>query len=151
MGHVAHIRGQLAIDAPPGLVFDTVADSRNEPTFNPDMHDVALLTPLPIGAGTRFLAHLGKARTEMHVEIVEFDRPHRLLTRTTSSMMTTSGTLTFTPAGDGTLMAWDWQVQPKGWLRVLGPLFGPIGSRMERRIWSALKRLIEHGDAAPPP
>lgn len=147
---MAHIRGQLAINAAPSLVFDTVADSRNEPSFNPEMREVALLTPLPIGAGTRFLAHLGKARTEMQVEVVEFERPHRLLTRTTSSMMTTSGTLTFTPAGDGTLMAWDWQVQPKGWLRALGPLFGPIGSRMERGIWTGLKVQLEHGPAGPP-
>ena len=147
---MAHISGQLHIAAPPDLVFDTVADSRNEPSFNPEMRDVELLTPLPIGPGTRFLAHLGgRAGTEMLVEIVEFDRPNRLGSRTTSSMMTTSGFLTFTPAGDGTLMAWDWEVQPKGWLRALGPLFGPIGARMERNIWTGLKHRLEGGRVDP--
>ena len=42
---------------------------------------------------------------------------------------------------------WNWQVQPKGWLRALGPLFGPIGNRVERGIWTGLKRHLE--DAAP--
>lgn len=144
---MAHISGQIHIDAPPELVFDTVADSRNEPSFNPQMRDVELLTPLPIGAGTRFLARMGKSGNEMLVQIVDFDPPQRLLTRTTSSMMATSGTLTFSPARGGTVMTWNWQVQPKGWLRALGPLFGPIGNRVERGIWTGLKRHLE--DAAP--
>ena len=54
------------------------------------------------------------------MELTEFDRPHRLGSRTTSSMMTTSGALTFEEQGDGTLMRWDWQVHPHGWFRVLG-------------------------------
>ena len=99
------------------------------------MRDVELLTPLPIGPGTLPRALGGGAGTEMLVEIVEFDRPNRLGSRTTSSMMTTSGFLTFTPAGDGTLMAWDWEVQPRG-AAGLGPLFGPMGARMERGIWT---------------
>ena len=144
---MAHISGQIHIDAPPELVFDTVADSRKEPSFNPEMRDVELLTPLPIGAGTRLLARMGKSRNEMLVEIVDFDRPQRLLTQTTSSMMATSGTLTFSPSEGGTLMTWNWQVLPKGWLRALGPLFGPIGNRVERGIWTGLKRHLE--DAAP--
>ena len=145
MGRVAHISGQIHIDAAPELVFDTVADSRNEPSFNPQMRDVELLTPLPIGAGTRFLARMGKGGNEMRVEIVDFDRPHRLHTRTTSSMMATSGTLTFGPSGAGTLMTWDWQVEPKQWLCALGPVFGPVGNRVERSIWTGLKTYLEGG------
>ena len=149
MGRVAHITGRLHIDAPVEVVFDTVADSRNEPSFNPDMREVELLTTLPIGRGTRFRAVMGGAGTEMLVDIVEFDRPNRLGSRTTSSLMTTAGTLSFTPDGDGTLMAWDWQVRPKGWLRAMGPLFGVIGARMERRIWTGLKHWLESGRPAP--
>ena len=59
----------------------------------------------------------------MLVEIVEFDQPNRLGSRTTSSMMTTSRFPDVHPCRRH-LMAWDWEVQPKGWLRALGPLFG---------------------------
>ncbi len=45
-------------------VFDTVADSRNEPAFNPAMTGVELLTPPPVGLGTRFRARMGKAGTD---------------------------------------------------------------------------------------
>jgi hypothetical protein len=43
-------------------------------------------------------------------------------------------------------MAWDWQVTAKGWLRLRGPALGPIGARMERRIWTAAKRTLEAPD-----
>jgi len=147
-GRAARISGRIRIAAPAERVFDTVADTRNEPSFNPAMTGAELLTPPPVGLGTRFRARLGKAGTEMLVELTEFDRPRRLGSRTASSMMDTSGALTFTPEDQGTVMSWDWQVRPKGWLRILGPLFGLLGGRMERRIWAGLKRQLE-GSASP--
>jgi len=126
---MAKIEGEILIGQPVEEVFDFVADSRNEPSFNPAMTGVELLTPLPLGRGTRFRARMGRAGTQMLVELTEFDRPHRLGSRTTSSMMQTSGALAFAADGDGTVMSWDWQVRPRGWMRMLGPLFGPLGGR----------------------
>jgi hypothetical protein len=145
---VPHISGHLRIAAPVARVFDVAADSRNEPSYNPAMHDVELLTPLPIGPGTRFRARLGRRDMEMEVELTEFDRPRRLGSRTTSAMMTTTGALTFEEQGDGTELRWDWEVRPRGWWRVVGPLVGPLGRRMERRIWSGLKRRLEAAPGA---
>ena len=144
---MAKIEGVILSDRPVEEVFDFVADSRNEPSFNPAMAGVELLTPLPIGRGTRFRARMGRAGTQMLVELTEFDRPHRLGSRTTSPMMQTSGALTFAADGDGTVMSWAWQVRPKGWMRMLGPLFGPLGNRMERRIWTSLKHRMEASPA----
>jgi Polyketide cyclase / dehydrase and lipid transport len=146
---MAKIEGQILIGRPVEDVFDFVADSRNEPRYNPAMAGVELLTPLPIGRGTRFRARMGRAGTPMLVELTEFDRPRRLGSRTTSSMMQTSGTLTLAADGGGTVMSWHWQVRPKGWMRMLGPLFGPLGGRMERGIWASLKRYLENTAARP--
>ena len=141
---MAHISGHLVISAPATRVFDTVADSRNEPSYNPAMHDVELLTAPPVGPGSRFLARMGRNDLELQVELTDFDRPRRLGSRTTSSMMTTSGALVFEDRGDDTLLRWDWEVRPRGWFRVLGPLVGPLGARMERRIWNGLKGHLEN-------
>ena len=140
---MAKISGQIRIEATPERVFETIADSRNEPSFNSSMTSVELLTELPIGLGTRFRAHMGKNDMAMLVEITEFDRPHRVGSHTSSSMMETSGAMTVTPDGEGTVMRWDWQVRPHGWLRVLGPTFGPLGGWMERKIWGGLKSKLE--------
>jgi hypothetical protein len=101
---MAHITGHIRIAAPAGQVFDTVADSRNEPSFNPAMTGVELLTPPPIGLDTRFRARMGRAGMQMLVELTEFEHPHRLGSRTTNSMMETSGTLTFAADGENTVM-----------------------------------------------
>ncbi len=140
---MTHIVGEIRIEAPLWRVFDTAVDSRCEPSFNPAMTEVELLTPEPIGAGTRFLAHMGRAGMDMLVELTEFDRPHRVGSHTTSAMMETSGTLTFATEAGATVMAWDWHVQPRGWLRLLGPAVGPLGRRLERRIWTGLKHRLE--------
>lgn len=139
----ARVTGSIRIEAPRERVFDMVADSRHEPSFNPAMTEVELLTPEPVALGSRFRARMGGAGTVMLVELTQFDRPHRLRSLTTSSMMETSGSLTFTPDADATVMFWDWQVRPKGWFRAFGPLTGPMGRRVERRIWTGLKRQLE--------
>jgi hypothetical protein len=60
------------------------------------MSEVELLTPEPIGLGTKFRARMANAGMDMLIELTEFDRPRRLGSRTTSSMMETTGTLTCT-------------------------------------------------------
>jgi hypothetical protein len=62
---MARMEGEIVIGRPVEEVFDFVADSRNEPSFNPAMAGVELLTALPIGRGTRFRARMGKAGTQM--------------------------------------------------------------------------------------
>ena len=54
---MAHISGQIHIDAAPELVFDTVADSRNEPLFNPQMREVELLTDFSHPGIVHYIAH----------------------------------------------------------------------------------------------
>jgi uncharacterized protein YndB with AHSA1/START domain len=145
---MARISGHVHIAAARERVFDVVADSRNEPAYNPAMSRVELLGPVPIAEGTRFRAHMGRTGTPMLVELTRVERPHLLASRTGSALMDTTGTLTFVESDGGTTMSWDWQVRPKGWLRVLGPLFGPLGGRMERKIWNGLKGHLEQGGGA---
>jgi hypothetical protein len=141
---MAHVAGSIQIEVEVERVFDTVADARNEPSFNEAMGSSELLTAEPIGLGSRFRARMGESDPDMIITITEFDRPHRLGSITTSSIMETSGTLTFVRAGDATVMSWDWQVRPKGWFQVFTPLVGPMGRRMERKIWTGLKRKLEN-------
>ena len=53
------------------------------------------------------------------------------------------GTLTFEPIPEGTRMRWQWQLQPRGRLKLLRPLIVYLGRRQERAVWTALKRLLE--------
>lgn len=141
------ITGSILIDRPVEEVFDYVADERHEPAYNPEMTSVSQVTDGPVGVGTRWDATLTQRgrRVRLLIEVTEHARPRRLGTRSTTSGMDIEGVLTFTPEGDQTRMDWRWQLMPRGWLRLAGPLVGSMGRRQERRIWASLKRVLETG------
>lgn len=140
------IHGEILIERPVELVFDFVADERNEPVYNHRMVRAEKLTEGPIGKGTQFRAAtraIGK-RAEMLIEITDYDRPRRLASTTRMSSADIRGAVTFAADPDGTRLRWSWDVQPKGTLRLLASVVGSIGRRQERQGWmAALKRLME--------
>ncbi len=143
---MAQIEGEIVINRPVGDVFDFVADERNEPRFNPQMTSVDKLSDGEIGLGTQFRAEVmsGGRPLSMVIELISFERPHRLGSCTTMSGMVILGELTFESVGEGrTLMRWAWEMQPSGAMRLLKPLVVFMGQRQERAIWNNLKRYLE--------
>lgn len=148
----AQVEGEIVIRRPVEEVFDYVADERHEPNFNTRMRCVELLTPGPIGVGSRFGVEMTMMRRpfDMTVEFTAFERP-RLLGSTSRSLprggrgrpLLTAGSLTFDPVPEGTRMHWSWQVETFGAIKLLTPLVAWMGRRQERRVWTSLKRLLE--------
>lgn len=144
---MAHITGEVTIDAPVEEVFDMVADERNEPRYNPRIVRAEKVGTGPVGPGSRFRAApkgLG-ARGEMTLEVVEYHRPHRLLNHIESSSMHVDGTVTFDEVDGGTRLRWDWDMALVGPMRLLSPVLAVIGPSWERRNWVGLKRYLESG------
>jgi hypothetical protein len=142
---MAHIKGEIVIHRPVAEVFDFVADERNEPRHNPGMLRAELLTPGPVGLGSRFRAEM-RTRPRpvvMTTENTGYDRPRRLASTTRLSTMDIEGTLTFDPVPAGTRMRWSWEVRPRGLLKLAAPVVARIGARQERAIWTGLKRVLE--------
>jgi uncharacterized protein YndB with AHSA1/START domain len=148
----AQVEGEVVIGRPVEEVFDYVADERHEPNFNTRMSRVELLTPEPIGVGSRFGVEMTMMRRvfDMTVEFTAFERP-RLLGSTSHSLprggkgrpLLTAGSLMLDPVPEGTRMRWSWQVETPGAMRLLVPLVARMGRRQERRVWGSLKRLLE--------
>jgi uncharacterized protein YndB with AHSA1/START domain len=144
---MAHIAGEVTIAAPVDEVFDLVADERNEPKYNPRIARAEKLGDAPVGPGTRFVAEpkgMG-ARGEMTLQVVDYDRPHRLVSSVRSSYMKVDGTLTFAEVDGGTRLRWDWDMGLVGPMRVLSPVLALVGPRWERRNWVGLKEYMESG------
>lgn len=149
---MAQIEGEIVIRRPVEDVFDFVADERNEPSFNDRMFHAELVTPEPIGAGSRFLvaSTMMRRTVEMTVGFTAFERP-RLLGSTSRSVMqgrkgrplVIVGSLTFDRVREGTRMRWSWQVDTPRAMKPLTPLVERMGRRQEQRVWSSLKRLLE--------
>jgi len=85
----------------------------------------------------------------MLIEYTGYDRPRLFTTTTTMAQADISYTLRFEPAATGTRMRWSGRVQPKGAIRLVGPLITWLGKRQEQRIWASLKRRLEAMPAGP--
>ncbi|HUY98836.1 MAG TPA: SRPBCC family protein [Thermomicrobiaceae bacterium] len=148
---MAHIEGEIEIARPVEEVFDFVADERNEPRYNPEMLRAEQITDGPPGAGTRFEAETRTrgGTVKMTIEFTEFERPRRIVETTQLSSMEIHGTLTFEPVAAGTRMRWSWDVEPRGIMKLMGPLVARMGARNEQTIWTGLKRCLEGQPASP--
>jgi hypothetical protein len=65
---MARIEGEIMINRPVEEVFDFVADERNEPRYNPRMVRAEMLSPGPVGLGSRFRAEM---RTRPRLMVME--------------------------------------------------------------------------------
>lgn len=146
---MSRVRGSLDIARPVEVVFDVVADQRNEPGYNRMMTAVTKLTEGPIGVGTRFEAAVMTRGTPQPVtiEYTGFERPHRIASHSVMDGATVRGHVGCDPAPTGTRFSWDWEITLTGPARLAGPLVAVIGRRRERTIWTGLKRLLEGTDA----
>ena len=149
---MATVSGEILINKPVDQVFDYVADQRNETSYNPRMLRSEKITDGPIGVSTRFraTARSGRRVVEMLIEVTEYDRPRKLGSRTTMSSIDVDGKLTFAPRGRATLMRWNWEVSPRGPMRLLSPLVVLLGRRQEQRIWTGLKNQLEESGPTRP-
>jgi len=144
------VQGSIVIERSVEDVFDFVADERNEPQYNPQMTHADKVTDGPIGVGTKFhsvMTGIGRA-ADMTIEFTEFDRPRRIAETTHMSNMDIKGVLTFESVPGATRMRWLWDLEPRGFYKMLGPLIRRIGERQELRIWSELKTVMETGRPA---
>lgn len=142
---MARIDGEIIIAAPVEQVFDTVADERNEPRYNPRITRAQKTSPGPVGRGTRFTAQprgMG-AKGVMTIQLTDYDRPRRLATSIRSSYMNVDGTLAFARADGGTRMRWSWDMRLRGAMWALSPLIRALGPRWEYRNWAGLKQFLE--------
>jgi hypothetical protein len=145
------VQGDITINRTIDEVFDFVADECNEPKYNPKMIRAEMVTQGPIGVGSKFhtvMTGVGRG-ADMTVELTEFSRPRRLGSRTQIPQMDMSGTLLFEPQGQNTKMKWLWNIEPRGFYKLLGPIVRRIGERQERTIWTGLKKVMETQPARP--
>jgi uncharacterized protein YndB with AHSA1/START domain len=142
---MTRIAGEVTINAPIDEVFDTVADERNEPRYNPRIIRAEKVGDGPVGAGARFVTEpkgMG-TRGRMTVTTLEYDRPHRLHNAIDSSYSHIDGTLTFREVDGQTRLSWDWDMGLVGPMRLLTPLLALVAPAWERRNWVDLKTYLE--------
>ena len=143
------IAGQLEIEieAKPEIVFDLLADFTKYPTWNPKITEVSLIPEEPIEKGANGKITFGAGQRRMEYEFIyhEYDRPKAFSVEVTRSDEMSKMSYEFIPTESGTEINFRFEYQPKGFVRLLEPLFKPFKwliIKQERREFKTLKDYI---------
>ena len=98
--------------------------------------------------GTRFEGEYARAGT-VTLELVEFERPSRVTFRATSRIVNFDDAVTLTQEGSGTRLRATMEAQPRGVMKVMGPMMGRTMRAQFEGNWNHLKRMLEGQDLAP--
>ena len=131
----------LDLDECPEAVFDLMADVGNEPLWNPDALDVKRVGDGPLAPGAEWDGRY-KGMGTMRVRLDEYERPTRLKFTTTGNKMDMQWTFDYSSQGGSkTHVDAHAEIQPKGAMRLMGPLMGP----MIRRTFAKRPAQLEAG------
>ena len=145
------IRGSIDLARPVEVVFDFVADVRNEPSYKPEMLRVDTVTAPGVGVGTRWSALLRSGRwpTNVVIERTEYQRPRTLRSTMTTPDAEVAVHVTFEPVAGGTRVCWDEMVRPTRTARLGSFLSVLRKARQTRASWEQLKTLLESSAGVP--
>jgi hypothetical protein len=139
---MVQIAGETVIRAQVEVVFETLADPRQERNCNDRVRAAEMPTPGPITVGSRFEQQVrGTGRTDRAtIEVTGYERPSRLALMINTPVMVTSGNLHFEEVLEGTHARYAWEMRARGVARLFEPaLRVPVGG------WSAASGKVSDG------
>jgi carbon monoxide dehydrogenase subunit G len=143
---VLESHGNVEIDQPPEVVFDYVADMRNEPKWLPGASYVRLLNGDVVDGGATFEGTYARAGA-VRCTISRYDRPTQVTIRGEARGMTFEDAITLTAVGDGTRLDAVMRTQPKGLFKLVAPMMGRVIDKQFQSNWEKLKAILESPDA----
>lgn len=140
-------QAETTIARPIEQVFDYLSDPRNEPDWLLGATSVEQTSEGPVGLGATFVGQYRRAG-RVELELVAFDRPHRVTFRARSRIVDFDDAVTLTEAGGGTRLEARMTATPRGAMRMVGPLMARTMRRQFVENWAHLKRALEPQEAA---
>jgi uncharacterized protein YndB with AHSA1/START domain len=143
---VIEANAEIRISAPAEKVFDYLADARNEPEWLPGAERVEKVGDGEVGLGTRFKGVYARAGS-VDLELVEFERPHRLTFRAGSRIVSFDDAVTLEERDGETTLRARMEARPRGPMRVVAPVMARTMRRQFEENWKHLKAALERDGA----
>jgi carbon monoxide dehydrogenase subunit G len=138
---MAVIQNTTLIERAPDEVFDYLVDLRNELEWNPGVESMEKVSDGPLGVGTTYLAKWKQSRL-LEVECTRFDRPREWV-YVNGGPVAVTFTARLTPEGEGTRLTATFDARPKGWFRLVFPIFLLMMKRQEQANMTYVKQALE--------
>ena len=119
------LQSEQVIGRPPEEVFDHLADACNEVHWNAWARRVEKLSDGPVGLGTRFRADI-QNMGQVEFELADYERPSRLQQHALLGSGESWHTYMLEAVPGGTRVRQQARVEPRGVMRLMAPLMGPL-------------------------
>ena len=132
----------------PDEVFAVLSDVENVPKWSANTVREEMLTPGPMGIGSRRLAitkAFGGRTIENEAEMIGFEPNRRMIVKSVRSPVPFLITIELEPVDAGTHLRWAADLRPGGLLRPSGPLIAALYRRLFRRDLHRLRDLMNAG------
>jgi len=140
---VAVIENRVEIDRPQEEVFDYLSDLKNELEWNPDVVSMERENDGPLGVGTKYRAKWRQSGV-ITCECTRFDRPNGW-TWVNGGPVEVVLDIRLMPRDGGTTLVSRFDAHPRGFFRVIFPLFLMIMKRQEKTNMANAKAAMEGG------
>lgn len=133
---------QIVVDQPAQLVFDQIADTRNEAKWNSQMSKVVLISEEPIRKGSVF-KEINRGN-EFTVTLIEYNRPNSLSFQVQGKPMNIQATVTLkSNSANKTTVIAEYNIAPKGVMKVLMFLMAPMLKEQFLKEFENFKKFSE--------
>ena len=146
-GKTVVLENSVELRRAPEEVFDYLSDIRNEREWNPTMQAVDMVTPGPLRVGSVYRARWKGAPTNT-LKCIEFDRPHRWVHLSESSLWRVWFEGRVSETTDGSRFTARMEISANGFGKLLMPLFGRMMARQERANTRHISKALEPDAAA---
>ena len=132
----------ITVNQPAAVVFDHIADARNEAKWNTTLTDYKLTSQEPIGKGSTF-SYNNRGNT-FNSTLSQYDKPNALAFDAQGKPMDIHADVTFEALSpDATKVTAEYTFMPKGSMKILLPLFGPFLRKAFEKEFEHFKQFSE--------
>ena len=133
---------QAVVNQPVSIVFDQIADARNEAKWNTTLTHYQLVSQEPIGKDSVFTyKNRGNEFTSV---LSEYNKPESLMFEVQGKPMDIKATVHFeVKSSDITIVNAEYDMMPKGVMKLLMPLFGPSVRKAFAKEFENFKQFSE--------
>lgn len=131
----------IVIGQPVDVVFDYAIDTANDAYWRTGVNESGLQSTGPVVPGTLGYTIAGNQMAEWRV--ISYTAGKSVDWEFTSGPLKGRGGYRFVPVDRGTEFTLVADIEPTGWLRLLGPVFGWIGRRQNQADVEKLRDILE--------
>ena len=138
------IRHTVSIARPIEDVFDYAAQFDRHPEWQDDLKSVSADGPPRVGSTGSQTRQVGRRVHTTQWRMSAYERPSILGWEVLTGPIRPAGSMRFSPEGTSTRVEWEMEMNPRGLMKLMGPLIDRQSQKVVAEQFAKFKDILEH-------